>query len=464
MKKSLILLVMALFITGMTKAQRDKYWVGISLYQLNFETEKYFTGNYQNQAIPRVYAGIPISERFKIMPSLNLGKATDKLGADKTTYWKVDAATTFSLLTHKIVEPYLLAGVGVNQIDDRTHGLITAGLGVHVWITDWIGINAQTNWDAMLHQRPYWQNSVGLVFGISKKKNDNNGSGNKKDIDGDGVPNAQDLCPELAGTSATQGCPDADGDGVKDADDACPNEAGTLANKGCPDSDGDGIPNAQDKCPNAAGLAQFNGCPDSDGDGIPDKDDKCPNEKGINGCPDADNDGVNDKDDQCPHQPGTAALKGCPDKDGDGVADKDDQCPDKAGIAANHGCPVIEKEEAKAIEQKLNISAKKIQFETGSAKIKPASYGEMDQVIAVMKQYPFTKFDIEGYSDNVGNPESNKTLSRQRAEAVYEYFESKGIAGDRLFATGYGQERPIATNNTAEGRAQNRRVEIHLKQ
>ena len=81
---------------------------------------------------------------------------------------------------------------------------------------------------------------------------------------------------------------DSDGDGIPDSEDLCPDIPGTASAKGCPDSDGDGVPDFEDDCPNVPGLAKYEGCPDSDGDGIPDNKDVCPNEKGPasnNGCP-----------------------------------------------------------------------------------------------------------------------------------------------------------------------------------
>jgi OmpA-OmpF porin, OOP family len=137
---------------------------------------------------------------------------------------------------------------------------------------------------------------------------------------------------------------DKDGDGVSDEDDVCPNEAGTAKTKGCPDRDNDGISDKSDNCPDEAGTAKTFGCPDTDGDGIIDKEDNCPNEKGsefFKGCPDTDEDGIADKDDKCPEEKGTVEDNGCPviDTDKDGVADKDDKCPEVAGLLANMGCP-----------------------------------------------------------------------------------------------------------------------------
>jgi OmpA-OmpF porin, OOP family len=197
-----------------------------------------------------------------------------------------------------------------------------------------------------------------------------------------------------------------------------------------------------------------------------DKDDACPQVAGVKnlaGCPDGDDDGVADKDDACPTVKGTVENKGCPnDRDKDGVADEDDNCPDVAGVASNKGCPEIKAEEKKQLETKLNMAAKLIQFETGSATIKPASYKELDAIVAIMNQYPSSRFKVEGHTDNTGNAANNTLLSGKRADAVKAYIADKGISGTRLDAEGFGSGRPIGSNATAAGRAQNRRVEIHL--
>jgi OmpA-OmpF porin, OOP family len=137
---------------------------------------------------------------------------------------------------------------------------------------------------------------------------------------------------------------DKDGDGIADEDDVCPNEAGTAKTKGCADRDNDGVADKSDNCPDEAGTAKTFGCPDTDGDGIIDKEDNCPNEKGsefFKGCPDTDGDGISDKEDKCPEEKGTVEDNGCPviDTDKDGIPDKDDKCPEVAGILANLGCP-----------------------------------------------------------------------------------------------------------------------------
>jgi len=196
------------------------------------------------------------------------------------------------------------------------------------------------------------------------------------DLDGDGVKDDVDGCPEIPedkdGFEDSDGCPeiDNDDDGIIDRQDACPNVKGISTNdpktNGCPvpDADGDGIEDAHDACPNDKGQSspdpKRNGCPakDADGDGIDDAADKCPQQPedrdgfdDEDGCPDPDNDGdgITDKEDACPNVRGEAstdpARNGCAsrDRDGDTFLDEEDKCPDAAevfnGIADDDGCP-----------------------------------------------------------------------------------------------------------------------------
>ena len=267
----------------------------------------------------------------------------------------------------------------------------------------------------------------------------------------------------MAGIAIKFGGTDTDGDGIYDKDDACPEVAGLEIFNGCPDADGDGIEDSKDACPNEAGSKEMNGCPDADGDGVADKDDACPNEAGLAalaGCPDADGDGVADKDDACPNEAGPAANKGCPyqDKDGDGVLDKDDKCPDVAGTVANQGCPEVTEE----VQKQLNEYARTILFDTGKSSIKAESTSVMVDIITILKEYPTAKFTVEGHTDSVGSASLNQKLSESRALSVKTFLVEKGIEEFRLSAVGYGEDKPIATNNTSAGRTQNRRVEINL--
>ena len=101
-----------------------------------------------------------------------------------------------------------------------------------------------------------------------------------------------------------------------------------------------------------------------------------------------------------------------------------------------------------------------LNFASGSALITGESGVEVDNLAAILKAYPDVKVSIEGYTDSKGNPESNKTLSRTRAEAVSLKLKEQGIAANRITTQGFGAANPVATNDTAEGRAQNRRIEV----
>jgi outer membrane protein OmpA-like peptidoglycan-associated protein len=304
------------------------------------------------------------------------------------------------------------------------------------------------------------------------------------DGDHDGVPDYLDKCPgtpaEAIGMVDANGCPlDSDADGVPDYLDKCPNtptEAiGFVDKNGCPiDSDDDGVADYLDKCPNtpagARGYVDEKGCPiDTDKDGVADFMDKCPNTPveaigtvDANGCPkDTDGDGVADYLDKCPNTPSAAKgfvdEKGCPiDTDADGVADFEDNCPKVPGVASNKGCPEIKKEVKKLFQKALQG----IQFETGKAVIKPASFAILDQIAKVLADNPSYLIDVRGHTDNVGNPESNMQLSERRAAAVHDYLVGKGISLKRLSSHGFGDTKPVASNKTPKGKALNRRVEF----
>jgi outer membrane protein OmpA-like peptidoglycan-associated protein len=267
----------------------------------------------------------------------------------------------------------------------------------------------------------------------------------------------------FAGLTFKFGGKDTDGDGIYDKDDACPEVAGLKQFNGCPDTDGDGIEDSKDSCPDVAGSVEMNGCPDTDGDGIADKDDACPEvagPKSLNGCPDADGDGIADKNDKCPEVKGPKENGGCPwpDRDSDGVLDKDDKCPDVKGTAANNGCPEVSDE----VVKRLNDYAKTILFDSGKASFQQQTYPVLEAITAILKEYPNSNFSIEGHTDSDGKDATNQTLSENRAAAVKNYLIEKGIASSRLTSAGFGESKPIDTNKTKAGKANNRRVEVKL--
>jgi OOP family OmpA-OmpF porin len=112
--------------------------------------------------------------------------------------------------------------------------------------------------------------------------------------------------------------------------------------------------------------------------------------------------------------------------------------------------------------EKIAISSK-IQFELGKATLKKASFKVLDEVVAVLQGRPgVRKVQIEGHTDITGDPQKNRELSQARAESVLEYLVTKGVARERLVARGFGPDKPIAPNETEEGREANRRVEFAI--
>jgi outer membrane protein OmpA-like peptidoglycan-associated protein/opacity protein-like surface antigen len=274
----------------------------------------------------------------------------------------------------------------------------------------------------------------------------------KKDRDQDGIIDKKDLCPETPGLLKFQGCPDKDGDGIIDKEDDCPNVAGLIEFKGCPDTDGDGIPDKDDACPADVGKKELNGCPDKDNDGIADKDDRCPTEVGkkeYKGCPDKDGDGIPDIDDSCPDIPGTVAFKGCPDTDGDGIPDNKDQCPEVAGTVANNGCPEVKKGAERVVY-----------FDTDKSFVIEKYKTELDELADFLKANPKMRISVSGHTDSRESEAYNMALSDRRATYVCNYLAKKGVKKSRIDKYFYGKSRPVASNDTPEGMALNRRVEI----
>ncbi|NQY29286.1 MAG: OmpA family protein [Flavobacteriaceae bacterium] len=332
------------------------------------------------------------------------------------------------------LDPYARANAGYNWVDMGTTldeaGLVAGGgFGINFWLNRNVALKVQSvyknNFAEELENANYFQNTVGITFAFG-------GS----DIDGDGIYDKDDACPEVFGLAEFKGCPDTDGDGIEDSKDACPEVPGTVEFNGCADTDGDGVADPQDECVDVVGL------------------------KELNGCPDADADGIADAKDGCPQVAGPAANNGCPwpDTDGDSVLDKDDQCVDVAGTVANNGCP----EATEVVIAKLNAYAKTILFDSGKASFKEQAFSALTAMNAIFKEYPTAKFDLGGHTDSAGSAKNNQKLSENRVNAVRDWFIANGIKADRLTATGFGEVNPIDSNRTRAGRANNRRVEVKL--
>jgi OOP family OmpA-OmpF porin len=232
------------------------------------------------------------------------------------------------------------------------------------------------------------------------------------------------------------------------------------------DSDGDGVPDRKDKCPDTpmGAIVDEVGCPkDSDGDGVYDGLDRCPDTpKGAivdsRGCPkDSDLDGVYDGLDKCPDTPRHARVDkdGCPmDSDGDGVYDGLDRCPDtpKGVEVDEHGCPKVP--DLSELEGIL--------FQFDKSDVIPSPNVTLDMAVEILKPYPSAKVEIHGHTCNMGSEAYNMKLGMRRAEAVKKYLVDHGVNPDGLIPKSFGETKPIAPNDTKEGRQQNRRVEFRI--
>lgn len=269
-----------------------------------------------------------------------------------------------------------------------------------------------------------------------------------RDADKDGIPDEEDACIDQAEDfddfEDGDGCPDSDndGDGIADVDDACANDSEDFDefedDDGCPeaDNDADGIADAQDICPNVAGTPETQGCPDADADGLRDALDECPDVAGLrdaHGCPDGDEDGVPDARDACVDEAG----------------------PHDADTKLTDGCP------AELYIGRSRIQTAGVAFVRGKAELGASGRTALDGVAELLiANESLTKLEVAAHTHSEGADDENLQLSRSRAEGAVAYLVEKGVSQDRLIAKGYGESRPIADNETRDGREANERLEL----
>lgn len=146
------------------------------------------------------------------------------------------------------------------------------------------------------------------------------------------------------------------------------------------------------------------------------------------------------------------------DTDGDGVMDNKDECPEVEGVAENNGCPAVSEE----VKNILDGAIKGLAFATGSAEISPASFGSLNKIVGLMTVDSTSNLILNGHTDNVGNASNNQALSLARAKSVRDYLVNGGVKSERISPVGYGQTKPKVSNQTEEGRLENRRVEFRI--
>lgn len=496
-KKFIIFFLLSLSFTFVTwSAYSQSGAVGVhgtlNEYTGDLNLDKY---HFYNFSFPKPGAAISLQQYLN--PSFNL---VEKFSFNQVRYQNTEKAAgvdadflTLNLkLKYKfnndyilketaVIAPFLVAGIGGTFIDSKVYTeqdnskisdgefQANAALGAGILfqfnerlgfeIANTMNMPLEDAWDGESEggNDMYLQHSVGFIYNLRKPK----------DTDMDGVPDRKDNCADTPSqaTVDSKGCPlDGDADGVADYLDRCPAAFGLTSLEGCPDKDKDNVADLNDKCPDVAGVARFNGCPDTDEDGIEDANDKCPDQAGVDnfqGCPDTDRDGVEDTKDKCPNTLAEVKVDetGCPaDSDGDGVIDSIDRCPTTPGNGTANGCPEVREE----VKKRLNFATRGIYFETGKATLKPNSYAMLNEIISIMEEYTDYSLRISGYTDSRGSDATNNKLSQDRVDAVKSYLSRNKVKEERIEATGYGEARPIASNATAEGRAQNRRVELEL--
>ena len=441
MKK--LLLFLAVMLTGFVASAQttsNPWALGLGGNFPDFKGPNYSIGSYLTDAYWQ-YKGVPIRASFgrNLNKSFNVEASFNMVKLDNTgfvitndKFWDADLALHYKLANgyiisneDAIIDPYLYVGGELAHINENTYGAIMGGVGTNIWITPKVGVYAQAAYD---HVPDFTDDYFHFAFGLKFRFG-------AKDRDKDGIVDKKDKCPDVAGLKVFEGCPDTDKDGIEDAKDLCPNEAGKPELQGCPDKDNDGIADKDDRCPDVAGLASLKGCPDKDGDGVADIDDRCPEVKGLTN------------------------LKGCPDKDGDGIADKDDKCPEVAGVSSNNGCPEVKEEIVAPVAKPAVI----VYFDFNGTTVTKEEKAKLDNFSKTMAEQKEATFNIDGFADSKGNDDYNMKLSQKRADAVVKYLKKKGINVKALEVKAYGEANPVGDNETEEGRAKNRRVEVKMK-
>ena len=453
--KLLLVLLITISYTNIQSQDNNNPWqfsFGINAVDLNADSETEFGEFFDVDENWNVSSGLSMFTLSKYLGdnlSFGLSGSVNSISKfadgyvfiNETTYFAGDLMLKYSLseaLNFQKIEPFVGVGLGNTWMDSSSWLTSNASVGMNYWFSDVWGLTAQVDYKVnmsdngrgntvMLDEGGTMRYSVGFAVKFGGT-----------DTDGDGIYDKHDACPEVPGLEEFNGCPDSDGDGIQDSEDTCPLLAGSLEYEGCPDSDGDGVSDNKDACPNKSGLASLDGCPDSDEDGIADSKDNCPNVAGPR------------------------ANRGCPwpDSDGDSVLDKDDDCPSEAGSVANNGCPEIYPSD-EALAQLVEYS-RTINFAFDSAEFTDGTPPVLDSIVEILMAYPKANFSVEGHCDSKGSKKVNQKISDKRANAVVEYLTNSGIAESRLTARGFGESTPIDTNDTREGRANNRRVEIIL--
>ncbi|HTK82399.1 MAG TPA: OmpA family protein [Bacteroidota bacterium] len=350
--------------------------------------------------------------------------------------------------------PYLYAGAGVLRFEvldppavsngDRPQawtGMFPAGVGAQFKINDQLLFEMSGGYNQTMtddldavktdHKDGYWN----FLFGLTAT-----GVGPDRDPDKDGLLNDDE---KQLGTDPNN--PDTDGDGLSDGDEVNVYHTNPLK----PDSDGDGLNDGDEvkkhkTDPNKA---------DTDGDGLKDGEEVM---KYTTDPLKADTDGDGLKDGEEVNQYKTDPLKA--DTDGGSVNDGTEVANKTNPLDPSDDVPKKKEEFQTEVGKAIVLDG--IVFKSGSAEITSESEDILTKAYNTLEQNPEIEVEIDGHTDNSGRHASNMKLSQNRADAVKTWLTGKGIAASRITTKGFGPDKPIASNKTAEGKQKNRRIEF----
>jgi outer membrane protein OmpA-like peptidoglycan-associated protein len=285
------------------------------------------------------------------------------------------------------------------------------------------------------------------------------------DSDGDGLKDGE----ELRNYRTNPLRPDTDADGLKDGEEVTQYSTNPTRY----DTDGDGLPDGEEATRYRTDPAR----PDSDGDGLSDGDEAL-RFKTDPLKVDSDGDGLSDWDELRKYRSDPLNA----DTDGDGITDGEEILkyktdpikPDTDSGGLIDGAEVIRGtnpldprddviRETMPLQRGQRMVFEGITFASGTARLTPESEASLQKLYNALVMNPALRVEIAGYTDNTGSRATNMKISQQRADAVRNWLIAKGIAASRLSARGYGPADPVDTNTTAGGRANNRRVELHVQ-
>ena len=417
----------------------------------------------------------------------------------KTHLVPVDFRMLISPLKLESFNPYLYAGIGslwykfketpavlaFDDTGDEITQVLPFGLGLQFKVGEKTALEISGGYNLTMKDNMeyvvagedtkdgYYSLLLGLTYGgADDGDTDKDGLSNKiekelgtntklADTDGDGISDGDEYLKFKTNPLVA----DTDGDGLSDYDELYKYRTSPVE----ADTDGDGLTDAQEVQKYLTDPTKA----DSDGDGLTDGEEI--NEYKCDPLlADSDKDGLNDGDEVKKYK--SSPMK--PDTDGDGLDDFQEVTQYKTnpakldtdeglvadGVEVNRGTnPLdpnddLEKEEQIKRAVGTEIILEGIVFDTGSAKIRPSSKVTLDKVAKTLIENPELEVEIQGHTDSVGKHASNVKLSQSRAESVAKYLVDKGISASRMTTKGMGPDRPVASNDTAEGRQLNRRI------